>query len=42
MTFKELVHYRRSIRYYKEILLDTDIVKQCLELVVLAPNNSNI
>lgn len=42
MTFKEIVHYRRSIRYYKNLPIDTEKVKQCVELASLAPNSSNM
>jgi nitroreductase len=43
MTFEEIVRYRRSVRIYdsnKEI--DTERVKQCLQLAALAPNSSNM
>jgi nitroreductase len=42
MTFKETVHYRRSVRKYKSEAIDPDIVKSCLELATLAPNSSNM
>jgi nitroreductase len=42
MTFKEVVHYRRSIRHYKQLPLDDLKVKQCLELAALSPNSSNM
>lgn len=41
--FKSIVNYRRSVRVYdaaKE--LDTEKVKQCIELATLAPNSSNM
>jgi nitroreductase len=42
MTLEEIIHYRRSVRYYKELPLDTEKVKHCLELATLAPNSSNM
>jgi nitroreductase len=42
MTFKEVVHYRRSIRHYKQQPIDDQKVKQCLELAALSPNSSNM
>jgi len=42
MTFQEIVHFRRSIRKYKDIPIDTERVRHCLELAVLAPNSSNM
>lgn len=42
MTFQEIVNYRRSVRHYKDLPIDTDKVKNCLELAVLAPNSSNM
>jgi len=42
MNFKEIVYYRRSVRNYKNIPIDSEKVKQCLELSALAPNSSNM
>ncbi|HAD14704.1 MAG TPA: nitroreductase family protein [Saprospirales bacterium] len=42
MTFEEIVHYRRSVRYYKPLSIDPEKVKHCLELATLAPNSSNM
>lgn len=42
MTFKEIVHYRRSVRKYKPENIDTEKVRQCLELAVLSPTSSNM
>ncbi len=42
MTLIEAIHYRRSVRNYKSLSLDTQKVKQCLELATLAPNSSNM
>lgn len=42
MTFEEIVNYRRSVRHYKTVPIDTNKVKHCLELATLAPNSSNM
>lgn len=42
MTFDEIVNYRRSVRHYKNIPIDSDKVKHCIELATLAPNSSNM
>lgn len=42
MTLEEIIQHRRSVRHYKNIPLDTDKVKHCLELATLAPNSSNM
>ena len=42
MTFEEVVHYRRSVRHYKDTPIDTDKVRACLELATMAPNSSNM
>ena len=42
MTFQEVVNYRRSIKHYKNLPIDAEKVKNCLELAVLAPNSSNM
>ena len=42
MTFREIVNYRRSVRYYKDQQIDPEVVKQCLELASLSPNSSNM
>ena len=42
MNFEEIIHYRRSIRHYKDIPIDSEKVKHCLELAALAPNSSNM
>lgn len=43
MTFKEIVHYRRSVRDYDaQKPLNTEKVKQCIRLATLAPNSSNM
>lgn len=42
MTFSETVNYRRSVRNYKEVSIDTKKVKGCIELSTLAPNSSNM
>lgn len=42
MTFEEIIQYRRSVRNYKAIPIDTEKVKRCIELATLAPNSSNM
>jgi len=42
MTFEEILQYRRSVRHYKATPIDSNLVKQCLELATLAPNSSNL
>jgi nitroreductase len=42
MTFEEIINYRRSVRNYKNLPLDTKKVKHALELATLAPNSSNM
>lgn len=43
MTFKEIVHKRRSMRIYDtNHKFEHDAVQRCLELAVLAPNSSNM
>jgi len=43
MNLTEVLNYRRSVRVFdKTKPLDTEKVKQCLELATLAPNSSNM
>ena len=42
MTFEEIIHYRRSIRLYKNLPINSEKVKHCLELASLSPNSSNM
>lgn len=42
MTLTEIINYRRSIRNYKALSIDTEKVKQCIALATLAPNSSNM
>lgn len=42
MNFKEIILYRRSVRKYKSIQIDSEKVKNCLALAALAPNSSNM
>jgi len=42
MNFEEIIHYRRSVRHYNDTPIDSEKVKYCLELAVLAPNSSNM
>ena len=43
MTFQEIVNYRRSVRHYDETkTINSETVKECLQLATLAPNSSNM
>lgn len=42
MTLEEIINYRRSVRHYKDVPIDTLKVKHCIELASLAPNSSNM
>lgn len=42
MTFEEIIHYRRSVRHYKDLPIDPERVKHCLELASQSPNSSNM
>jgi nitroreductase len=42
MTLEEIINYRRSVRRYKDLPIDSEKVKHCLELASLAPNSSNM
>ena len=42
MTFEEILNYRRSVRHYKDLPIDSEKVKHCIELATLAPNSSNL
>ncbi len=42
MTLEEIINYRRSVRSYKEMPIDSEKVKYCIELAILAPNSSNM
>ena len=41
-TVSEAIAYRRSIRIFKDLIIDNDKVKQCLQNASLAPNSSNL
>ena len=41
-TVSEAITYRRSVRVYKDIPIETNKVKQCLQNAILAPNSSNL
>lgn len=41
-TASEAIHYRRSVRIFKQEPLDTEKVKECIRLATLAPNSSNM
>jgi len=42
MTLAEIINYRRSVRHYKNLPIDSEKVKHCIELATLAPNSSNM
>jgi nitroreductase len=42
MTFEEIINHRRSVRHYKDLPLDTEKVKHCIDLATLSPNSSNM
>ena len=42
MNIEDIIHYRRSVRHFKGIIIDSNRVKYCLELASLAPNSSNM
>ena len=42
-SVSDAINYRRSVRIYnKKKMLDTQKVRQCIELASLAPNSSNM
>ncbi len=42
MTFEEILHHRRSVRHYKNLPIDSEKVKHCIQLATLSPNSSNM
>ena len=42
MTLEEIINYRRSVRQYKALSIDSDKVKHCISLATLSPNSSNM
>ena len=42
MNLEEIINYRRSVRHYQNLPIDTEKVKHCIELATLAPNSSNM
>ena len=42
MSLEEIINYRRSVRRYKDLPIDSEKVKHCIELATLAPNSSNM
>ncbi|TNH06986.1 nitroreductase family protein [Testudinibacter sp. TR-2022] len=42
MTLSEILHHRRAMRHYSDTPLDSDKVRQCLQLAQLAPSSSNM
>lgn len=41
-AFKKVVHSRRSIRVYDPTPIPESVMRECLELALLAPNSSNL
>ncbi len=41
-TVTDAINYRRSVRVYKDIPIDKEKVKQCINNAVLAPTSSNL
>ena len=41
-TVTEAINYRRSVRIYKDISIDSEKVKHCLKNATLAPTSSNL
>jgi nitroreductase len=41
-SVSEAIAYRRSTRLYRDIPIETNLVKQCIENATLAPNSSNL
>ncbi len=42
MTLREIANHRRAVRHYSDEPIDTEKVRQCLELATLAPTSSNL
>jgi len=42
MILEEIINFRRSIRHYKDLPIDAEKVRHCIELATLAPNSSNM
>ncbi len=40
--FRKVIDSRRSVRVYKEDPIPEDVVRECLEMALLAPNSSNL
>ena len=40
--FRKVIHTRRSIRKFKDSVIPEDIIQDCLDLALLAPNSSNL
>ena len=41
-SVSEAIEYRRSVRIFKNEAIDTQKVKQCIQLATLAPTSSNM
>ncbi|MGV6988285.1 nitroreductase family protein [Testudinibacter sp. P80/BLE/0925] len=42
MNLSEMLRHRRAVRHYSDTPLDSDKVRQCLQLAQLAPSSSNM
>jgi nitroreductase len=42
MSLEEIINYRRSVRLYKALPIDSDKVKECIAMATLSPNSSNM
>ena len=42
MNLEEIINFRRSVRHYKDLPIDSNKVKHCIEIATLAPNSSNM
>lgn len=41
-AFKDVVNSRRSVRVYEDSPIPESVMRECLELALLAPNSSNL
>ena len=41
-SVSEAIKYRRSVRVFKNEAIDTEKVKECIQLAALAPTSSNM
>lgn len=40
--FRKVIHTRRSVRKFKDLDIPEDIIQDCLDMALLAPNSSNL